>query len=380
VIDDLKLRVSYGSTGRSGFARYSALARYAVTSSYQNETGQWVPTWGPANNPNPNLHWEKQISYNLGVDFVLFKSRLSGSLDAFIRQGSDVISNYDAPQPPFTHSTIFTNVASTSSKGVELTLDWNVVNRKEFTYNTNLVVSNSKTILDAFSNEIYQKGYMDMYGLPSPGNPGYAQRLQDGSEIGTFWGHKYAGVDENGNMLVWKGAKEGSEKILASGGASDVDKAAIGHGSPRWSMSWGNTFRYKGFDLSMYFQGRFNFKILNMYQMYYGLTAEPGINLLRDAYGKNAHIKSQKVVCDYFLEAGDWFSLENVTLGWTAPLKSNVISSLRFYATMRNAFTLTKYSVMSPKSVETNGLTPGISGLNVYPLARSIMFGVQISY
>ena len=132
-----------------------------------------------------------------------------------------------------------------------------------------------------------------------------------------FYGLRYAGVDDNGNMLVWKDAKIGGEKILANGEASDTDKDYIGHGTPRYSLSWGNTFRYKGFDLSLYFQGRFDYQILNMYQMYYGLVAEPGMNLLEDAYGKNGHIKSGKVMCDYFLEDGDYFRLDNITLGWT---------------------------------------------------------------
>lgn len=107
---------------------------------------------------------------------------------------------------------IFTNVASTSSKGLELTLNWDVVNMKDFSYSTNLVASFTKSKLDKFSNGTYQKGYMDRYLLPAPGNPGYAQRLQDGVEIGSFYGLRYAGVDDNGNMLVWKDAKIGGEK------------------------------------------------------------------------------------------------------------------------------------------------------------------------
>ena len=86
---------------------------------------------------------------------------------------------------------IFTNVASTSSKGLELTLNWDVVNMKDFSYSTNLVASFTKSKLDKFSNGTYQKGYMDRYLLPAPGNPGYAQRLQDGVEIGSFYGLRY---------------------------------------------------------------------------------------------------------------------------------------------------------------------------------------------
>lgn len=379
-IDDLKLRFSYGVTGRSGFPKYSALARYEQGGYWLDGESQWVQAWGPTNNPNPDLHWEKQISYNVGVDYAFFGNRLSGSLDTYIRQGKEVISNYDAPLPPFMFDQIFTNVASTRSKGVELAVGWEVVNRKDFSYSMNLVASFTKSELDKFSNGTYQKGYMDRYLLPAPGNPGYAQRLQDGVEIGSFYGLKYAGVDEKGNMLVWKDAKEGGEKILANGEASDADKDYIGHGAPRYSLSWGHAFRYKGFDLSLYFQGRFDYRILNMYQMYYGLVAEPGMNLLKDAYGKNGPIRSGKVMGDYFLEKGDYFKLDNITLGWTPKLNTRWVSNLRIYATVKNAFTLTEYSVMDPTSVDVNGLEPGISGLNVYPTARSFTFGIQLSY
>ncbi|WP_099463634.1 SusC/RagA family TonB-linked outer membrane protein [Parabacteroides provencensis] len=379
-IDELKLRFSYGATGRSGFPMYSALARYKGGERWQNDLGQWIQTWGPANNPNPDLHWEKQISYNLGLDFGFFQNKLSGSLDAYIRKGKDVISNYDAPLPPFMYDQIFTNVASTSSKGIELTLNWDAVRTKDFSYSTNVIVSYTKSKLDKFSNGTYQKGYMDRYYLPAPGLPGYAQRLKDGTEVGTFWGLKYAGVDESGNMLVWKDAKEGGEKILANGVASDADKGSIGHGAPRYALTWGNTLRYKGFDLTLYFQGKFDYQILNMYQMYYGLMAEPGINLLKDAYGKNGLITSGKVMCDYFLENGNYFRLDNITLGWTPSLKTDWISNLRIYGTIKNAFTLTGYSVMDPTAVDINGLEPGVSGLNVYPVARSFTIGIQISY
>ena len=379
-IDDLKVRFSYGVTGRSGFPKYSALARYTQNGYWLGTNDQWIQAWGPANNPNPDLHWEKQESYNLGVDFSFLDSGISGNLDAYIRKGKDVISNYDAPLPPYMFDQIFTNVATTSTKGVELNVNWDVVRSKNFDYSTNLVISYTKSKLDKFSNGTYQKGFMDRYWLPGPGNPGYAQRLQDGVEIGSFYGLKYAGVDENGNMLVWKDAKEGGEKILANGEASDADKTYIGHGTPRYILSWGNTLRYKDFDLSLYFQGRFDYSILNMYQMYYGLVAEPGINLIQDAYEKNGDIKSGKVVCDYFLENGNYFKLDNITLGWNPKVKTDWISNLRVYATMKNVFTLTKYSVMDPTSVNMNGLEPGISGLDVYPSARSFTFGVQITY
>ena len=378
-LDHLKIRLSYGVNGRSGFPRYSSLARYTGYGRWQNDEGEWIQVYGPANNPNLDLRWEKQKSYNLGIDFGLFESRLTGTFDAFIRRSEDVISNYDAPVPPYLHDQIFTNVATTSARGLELGLNWIAVDQRNVKYTTNLTTFYIKSRLDKFSNQSFTKGFMERRSLPSPGNPGYAQRLEDGAEIGSFYGYKYAGVDENGSILIWKDAVAGSTKILATEGSSD-DKTYLGHGAPRYEMSWSNTLSYKQFDLTLYFRGRFDYQILNLYQMYYGLTAEPGVNLLRDAYTRNAHIKSGKVITDYFLEDGDFFRLDNLTLGWSPKMNNGYLSGLRIYATIRNVFTITKYTGLDPTTVEIVGLEPGIGDLNVYPVVRNYSLGIQANF
>jgi len=379
-IDDLKLRVSYGETGRSGFNRYSSLARYQGFGKWQNDDGKWIQVYGPANNPNPDLRWEKQISYNLGLDFALFNNRLSGSADVFIRQGKDVISNYDAPLPPYLHDQIFTNVGSTSAKGVELNLNWTAIQKDNFVYKTNITASYILSKLDKFSNGTFTKGYMDRFSLPSPGNPGYAQRLEDDTEIGSFYGYKYAGINEEGKIMIWRDGLVDGEKVIASSEGKDTDKTYLGHGAPRVELTWGNNFAYKSFDLSLYFRGRFDYKILNTYQMYYGLVAEPGVNLLRDAYTRNGHITSGKVVTDYFLESGDYLKLDNLTLGWSPKINNKHFSNFRLYGTVKNVFTLTKFTGLDPTTVNISGLEPGIVDLNVYPITRNYTLGVQITF
>lgn len=378
-IDDLKLRLSYGVNGRSGFPRYSSLSRYTGYGRWQNDEGQWIQVYGPANNPNPDLRWEKQKSYNIGLDFGLFGGRLQGTFDAFIRRSEDVITNYDAPVPPYLHDQIFTNVATTSARGLELGANWIAVDKRDFRYATSLTAFYVKSRLDKFSNGTFTKGYMERRSLPSPGNPGFAQRLEDGVEIGSFYGYRYAGVDESGNIMIWKDAVEGSSRILATEGTS-TDKAYLGHGSPHYEIAWGNNFRYKQFDLTLYFRGRFDYQILNLYQMYYGLVAEPGVNLLKDAYDRNGEIKSGKVITDYFLESGDFFKLDNLTLGWSPRIGDGVISNVRVYGTVRNVFTISNYTGLDPTTVDLTGLEPGIGDLNVYPVVRNYTLGVQVTF
>ncbi|MFD2886329.1 SusC/RagA family TonB-linked outer membrane protein [Chitinophaga cymbidii] len=381
VINDLKIRASYGVTGRSGFPRYTSLAKYAPYGRYLNDEGEWVRVYGPGNNFNPNVQWERAVAYNIGLDFALLDNRLTGSLDVFDRRSRDILGNYDVPVGAYLHEQMFVNVGTTSSKGVELTANWKVAATKDFTYNTNVTASYIKTKLVTWSNNEFHGNFRYLQNLPSPGNPGPAYRLDPGTELGSFYGYKYAGVDEEGRILIWKDGVVGKEKIIASSeGNADRDRAYIGHGAPRYELAWGNNFTYKNLDLSLFFRGRFDYDILNLYQMYYGLQAEPGINLLADAYSRNGHIKSGKVITDYFLEKGDYFKLDNLTLGWSPNLGVQAIRNFRIYGSVRNVFTITKYTGLDPTVVNVTGLTPGYGDLGVYPITRTFTFGAQVTF
>lgn len=168
-INDLKLRLSYGETGRSGFPRYTSLSRYTGYGRYQNDEGRWIRVYGPANNFNPNLQWEKAISYNAGLDFTLFDSKLSGSIDAFNRKSTDLLSNYDVPVGSYVQEQIFVNVGNTNSKGIELALNWSPVQNKNFSYTTNITGSYIKAKLGTWSNDEFTAGFRDLQDLPSPG-------------------------------------------------------------------------------------------------------------------------------------------------------------------------------------------------------------------
>lgn len=380
-VNDLKLRLSYGETGRSGFPRYTSLARYTGYGQYLNGEGQWIRVYGPANNFNENLKWEKAISYNVGIDFSLFDNSLSGSLDIFDRRSTNLLSNYDVPVGSYVQTQLFVNVGNTSAKGVELTVDWDAVRGGDFTYSTNITASYIKARLQSWSNNEFHSAYRELGDLPSPGNPGPAYRLEDHTEIGSFYGYKYAGVNDEGKILIWKDAVVGKEKIIASSeGNRDRDRAYIGHGAPHYQLSWGNTFNYKNFDLSLFFQGRFDYQILNLYQMYFGLQAEPGVNLLKDAYTRNGQIKSGKVITDYFLENGDYLKLDYLSLGYTFTPRSGKLNNLRIYATVKNVFTITGYTGLDPANVNITGLEPGMGSLDVYPVARNVSLGISAKF
>jgi hypothetical protein len=83
---------------------------------------------------------------------------------------------------------------------------------------------------------------------------------------------------------------------------------------------------------------------------------------------------------DYFLEKGDYFKLDNLTLGWSPKVQSKILGSMRFYGTVRNVFTITKFSGLDPTTVGVTGLTPGYGDLNVYPITRNFSFGAQVNF
>lgn len=382
-INDLKLRFSYGVTGRSGFDRYSSLSKYSPFGRYLDDNGQWIRVYGPGSpNPNPDLKWEKQHAYDAGIDFSLSDFRLSGSFDWFYRKGSDLINDYLVPVPPYLHDRMFVNVGDQVNKGVELTLNWKVINQTNFQYTASVAGSYTRSQLTKFSDEKFKADQRYYYYLPSPGNPGPAFRYQEGSYVGDFWGYKYAGVDDNGNILVYKteDGKLTTEKINATNQAGDKDKVTMGNGVPKVELGWGNEFTYKDFDLSLFFKGKFGYQIFNLYQMYFGLQAEPGVNLLRDAYTRNGHIKSGKVITDYFLENGNYLRLDNATLGWTKRMDNSKLNSLRVYISTRNLFTLTKFTGLDPAAVNTTGLEPGINRLDLYPVTRTYTLGVNLNF
>ncbi|MGJ7033895.1 SusC/RagA family TonB-linked outer membrane protein [Niabella hirudinis] len=382
VFNDLKLRFSYGVTGRNGFDRYVALAKYSPYGQYLSDDNQWIRVFGPGNNENPDLKWERQVSYNLGLDFGILQNKLSGSLDFYYKKGSDLINDYTVPVPPYLHDQMFVNVGTQSSKGVELALNWNAIQTEDFSYNTNLTFSYNRSRMDKFSEGIFKTDQRTLHSLPSPGNPGPAFMLRQGFAIGNFWGYKYAGVDDKGNILVWKGGVPGSEKIDATNNAGEEDKTIIGNGMPKFEAAWGHTFTYKNIDLSLFLRGRYGYQIMNLYQMYYGLQAEPAVNLLKDAYSRNGQIKSGKVITDYFLEDGSYTRLDNLTLGWKKQLQENTVgfNSLRVYGTVRNLFTITQYTGLDPAAVNVTGLEPGIGDFDVYPATRSFTLGLQLNF
>ena len=375
-LDDLKFRVGYGVSGRHNFSPYQSLETYAGAGKVMVD-GKWIQVFGPSNNPNPDLRWEKSLHTNIGAEAILFNSRLMLSLNLFKRTTKDLLFVYNAIKPPMIHDNITTNVGTIDSKGLEWEMNWLPVRTKNFQYSASLTGSLLSSTLKSLSNNQFKLGYTYLYDLPTPGLPGPAIRLEEGKPIGSFFGWRYAGTDAEGNILVW--SKDGRK--IPTTERTEEDKNFIGNGVPKVQLSFSHTFTWKNFDLRLFFTSWLGYDLLNLKQMYYGLQNVPVINLLEDAYTRNDAIKGDKIYCDYFLENGNFLKLEELTLGYKIPLPDNKwIQSLRCYFSVNNVFTLTGYTGGDPANINVNGVEPGIETTSIYPVARTFTLGLSVQF
>ncbi|QHS56049.1 SusC/RagA family TonB-linked outer membrane protein [Mucilaginibacter sp. 14171R-50] len=383
-INDLKIRADYGITGNQDFGNYLSLLLYGGA-GYFPFNGVQYQVYGPAQNVNPNLSWERSTNINVGVDFTMLNSRLSGSIDYYVRTNKDLLGSYQVPLPPNPQDNTFTNVGTMRNNGIEATLTGHIVRGSQFNYNASVAFSYNKNKFISFSNNLYKGApFQDVAGLPAPGSPGAIQRIQEGHSIGEFYTLRSAGVNDNGELLVYK--NDGT--IVVANQASDQDRQFVGNGLPKFVASMNNSFQYKRFDLNIFLRGAFGYKIFNTPAFYLGTpSSQPDANVLKSAYdGKSKYSKltnnsTTSIASDYFLESGSFVKIDNVSMGYTQPLRSKYLKSVRLYAAGRNIHTFTKYTGGDPDLIQINGLTPGVNtSLNYYPSTLQLIFGLQATF
>lgn len=378
-INDLKIRADYGVTGNQDFGSYNSLNTMSGY-GYYFYNGKYYQVWGPGKNVNPDLRWEKGKNWNIGLDFSLFNNRFYGSLNYFNRRQQDLLGNYKVSVPPYLFDETFVNVGTMKNTGFEFDLSFNAVNTKDFSYNFNVIGTvMSNKFVDFSNSEYVGQDFYNMCGTEDPYPYYNLQRIEKGKSLGNFYMWKYAGITNGGEWLVYD--KDGD--IIRASQATDEDRQVVGNGMPKFTMSTSHNFRYKNFDLALFFRGAFGFDLFNIHDFYYGTRNFTG-NVLKKAYGKNFDINpdANPVVSDYFLERGDYFKLDMLTLGYTLPTpKCRFLDRLRVYGTVKNVFTITKFSGVDPSTYQVNGLTPGGQGSRTYyPSTRQFIVGLQLDF
>ncbi len=423
-ISDLKLRISYGQAGNNRIANYAALGIFDSGSYPLNN--QTVTTAFQKNLPNPNLKWESTQSTNLGLDLGFFNQRITLTTELYDNRSKDLLYNTRIPaNAGFTNQ--FQNIGSTSSRGLEFTLNTVNIKKADFSWNTSFNIAFNKTKVLSLSqgeNSLLTNSY-------APNVNDYI--LQVGKPVGIMYGYVNDGLyqvsdfDYNTTSGVYTLKSDAVKDNIAvqpgfikfkdisgpngvpDGIINDLDRTSIGNANPKFSGGLNNTFTYKGIDLSVFLNFTVGNDIYNANVLNNASLNTENLNSLAifadrwstiNAAGQRVTNPTELTTLNAgktnpvyngnttgrlykdIIEDGSFLRINNISIGyslpkeWLTPLK---ISKVRFYLTAYNLYVFTKYSGYDPEvSVINNAITPGVD-FSAYPKAKSFITGLNIS-
>jgi TonB-linked SusC/RagA family outer membrane protein len=404
IINDLKLRAGYGVTGSQPSNLFSGVALLEYW-AFVLSNGSWIQTLRPSQNANPDLKWEEKRETNIGLDFSLLNNRISGSIDLYNRQIHNLLYLFEVPSPPNLHNRTLANVGTLENKGIEVSLNFVPVSKKDFQWNTMFNFSTNSNKLKSLSNDLYKTttDYIRV-GAIFPPIQTFSHLLRIGGPVGDFYGYKVIDIGNdptdaaNYGKWIYEG-RDGKPVNYSAFGHSIEDKKVIGNGLPKYYLAWNNNFHYKNWDLAITQRGAFKFQVANLQRMMFENPTQAQYNLLKSAYdpvfGKT-QLKSPVEFNSYYIEDGDFWKIDNITLGYnfkTTGLK--YIRSARLYIATLNTFIITGYKGVDPEvslrnptsnaqsgvvQVPTSGLDPGMDSPFKYPTTRSFSVGLNVSF
>ena len=434
-LDDLKLRISYGTAGNNNIP-VGQLAQM-----YELKTSSWVngynSFWAPSKTmANPDLKWETTITRNIGLDFTLFGGKLSGNIEAYINNTEDLLIAF--PVGGTGYDSQYRNMGETENKGFEATVTWHAVNKKNWGIDFNGNIGFNK-------NKIKDLGAMEDFGWNSrwaSTEIGQDYWLAVGQSVGQIRGYQSAGRYEvsdfegydnkTGKWILKEGVPDatpvigtvrpGSLKLVdqpteeggvGNGIIGEEDNVIIGDVNPDFTGGFGINARAYGFDLSAQFNfsvgnevynaNKIEFTSTGKYQYRNMITdmadGKRWTNLNEDGTLCNDPVKlaemnknttmwspymSKMVLTDWAVEDASFLRLNTLSLGYTLPAsltKKAGINSLRFYVTAYNVFTITDYSGVDPESdcIRNSALTPCVD-YSGYPRSRSFVVGMNLNF
>jgi len=409
-ISQLKFKAGYGKTGNDripGQARFdlftSDLASYFLNG--QEVLGQ-RPTSAGA---NPNVEWETTSQYNAGIDLGLFDGRIAFAVEAYEKTTVDLLINADT-SPSQGISTVWKNIGTVRNRGLELALSTVNIKSKDFKWTTDFNISFNR-------NEVLSLPE----GKAIFGNPNYYWRyasnqfiVEEGQPLGNMFGYLSDGVYQpgdfenydpeatshslNSGQPSYKTAHQpGDEKykdINGDGIISSADKTVIGNGLAKHFGGLGNTFSYKGFDLSVFFQWSYGNDILNgnrlvfeelqhTHQNQYASVLNRWTPDNQDTDMFRARGRGFEDVSSRIVEDGSYIRLKTVNLSYnfsSGILDKLNLSSLKLYLSAQNLFTWTDYSGYDPEvSVKRSAIMPGVD-YSAYPRSKTVSLGLNVTF
>ena len=383
-IDNLKLRVSWGQTGNSeGIRPLLSKSFYGASGSYfDGAANDFLPAYSIQSNPNPNLKWEINENYGGGIDFSLYKGKLTGNLDVYTRTTKDLLYTVNVPQEKcYVYPTMLANIGSMKYQGVELSLTYQILENADWNIATTLAASFNKNEIVSLKNDSFaapdQVFLSTSLGSFIRGTSAVNfSVLQAGHPVGEFYGAKIASI-ANGKYVF---------QDLNGDGVVDpnaADRTYIGNPNPTFVGGLTTNVRYKAFDLQFQLTSQLGAKIVNTNALLLGRQdgrlAESGA--LKSAL--TSIINDERTIpMDYYVESGDFLRINNASFGYTLPVKG-VFKRARIYVAGNNLAVFTKYSGVDPEvsqNLAIGAAAPGIDVRETYYKTRAITAGVNLSF
>jgi len=383
-IDNLKFRISYGTTGTLPPRLYASIARMGpVGNAFVN--GSFQPAYGPNSNDNPDLKWETKKEFNVGIDFGFLNYKLNGSMDFYSKTTSDLLLDFDVPVPPNLYNTTLLNIGELNNTGFELGLKYQVFENSNSSFETGLNFSTFRTTLLSLSND--QVAYGDggqklITGLGAPGQNGtFLTLVKEGDRIGNLFGpvHSDDPVNEAGEWSI--------EDTNGDGDIDTKDHQVIGNGLPDFQLGWTGTVKYGNFDANVFLRGVFGHDLLNTFRAFYENPNLIGsYNIMASSF--NPELEglqgSVNIYGSYHIEDASYLKLDNMSVGYNIDVSNlDWANKLRLYITGQNLFVITKYSGVDPEvrpDDNDNVLSPGIDRRDTWFRTRTYSFGVQLGF
>lgn len=370
IFNQLKLRAGYGITGnQQGLIPQQSLSLVSP-GGITYFGGEQIRNFEISQNSNEDLKWERKKQTNIGVDFSLIDSRLSGSLDAYTATTDDLLFNYTVPQPPFPYNTVAANVGSIRNRGVELALNYDIIRNNDVT----LSLGGNMSLLE---NEVLNlSGSIEGVELNTDFVPwGTNSYLIEGQPVGTYSILQHEGIDGVGAEVVRDINGDGT----IDQGVRSPDRQIQGSALPTYNFAINPRFRYKDFDFSMLWRGSGGNKIYNGLRRNLSLMESLGnANVLESAV--DLDLFTSQYSSNLWLEDGDFVRLENVNAGYNWQLDTfKYIESVRFSITGNNLLLITDYSGIDPEINFSGG--NGFGGdFGIYPRTTSVALGLQVTF
>lgn len=376
VLDQLKLRASFGVTGNQDIAAYSTLGMLSGASygwgTSTSSTGYWGYQFA-----TPGITWEKTYQYDLGLDMSIGGFNIT--VDWFKKQTKDLLFQKQVPKYNG-GGTYWVNQGKLNNTGVELSLTTFPV-KGAVTWETSLNASYVKNeVADLAGDDfVLTANYSDLGGPMQIMKPGYP--------MGSFYVYQWKGFDDKGANLYQK-----ADGSLTTNPTSD-DLVVKGQASPKWTVGWNNTVTWKNWTLNVFFNAATGYDRLNISRfMAASMTGVSRFVTLRDAYFKGwDHVANKADALypsltntdnksyansDFWLEDASFIKLKNISLSYRIPRRVLKFASVQLSVSAQDLFTITRYKGMDPEVYTSyDGLDYG-----AYPIPRTITFGAKFRF